>query len=369
MLLPIGRRLSHLAICFLLLLISTTSFAQKFAGTGCSNCTGGDEDRMMLDDLAVDAFKNLIFLENQRQRENKDVSVYDLRTGARKKISIKDLSTALTTSIDQHEMIVHNTANDGDQCRFDKDGITLIDGVTHQEHHVSDESTCPLKDNTGTSVEFLSDVDTQQMSVDVGRLARHKHDPQHLRRQMIHEAFRLSRLDDWVYQSSRQLEKIVETTECGCKTPDQIDQLLDTVGAVMIDPSINGQTTSQANLQKILNSGKPYSLGDSERVVQLDGDDLKLDGLSPCALGIYKEFTPGPGFDGARWIDVDHTQIAAMAICQRISKDLVPIATPQESSSLSTHKCYMPLENFSLTSSTPSASLITSLKCGRKGTQ
>lgn len=242
----------------LLLMLLIVAPGVSSGGGTCTSC-GGSGDRMELYDIAVDAFGVLLTIQKLRPIVLPDGTRCD----------VEKLFHAITDALDQHDLIV-------------------VDSQSDQE--------CPLKDDTGTCVEFLSVPATGQLSVDIGRLRRHRSDQAHLRRQMIHEAFRMAREDDWLYQDSRRLEELVEETlSCGA-APDadsrRLDELTHQVGSIL------SRQQPQVSL-RTLTSGAGSIRLDTEGLKDDDGD-------LPCA-------------------DPHNAE----RICRRIREDLVPASVHQ----------------------------------------
>lgn len=151
-------------------------------GGGCTGSCGGDQYRQPLQDLAVDAFETL--LNAVKQSPDRQLRV---GSGSLAKIfseeEIRDLQTALLGSIQKNEIKIEYSQNDWE---------------------------CPLKDNGGTCVTFLTDTRSKQLSVDIGRILRQQSDLHFLNRTLIHEAHRLLMVEDKNDQYSRWLAEVVQ---------------------------------------------------------------------------------------------------------------------------------------------------------------
>lgn len=153
---------------FLLLLILMG--ADAWAEGGCTGSCGGDSYRIPLEDLAVDTFDALA-----RQVAATPVQVEGKNFGA---AEVDSLREELLGSIRKNEIRIFSSSSD---------------------------FACPLKDNTGTCVTFLTETEGKQLSVDVGRLQRMGFDVGTMQRLLVHEAFRLKKEEDRNFQYSRRL--------------------------------------------------------------------------------------------------------------------------------------------------------------------
>jgi hypothetical protein len=179
-----------LFFCSILILAAFPALAEdmQLAGGSCSSCAG-DENRAPLYDLAVKGFTALLAID---QKQPIYVSKLDPQTGKTVQFRVPVL--------DLYSKFVDAVQNNNRQIR-----------MVHSRHG----DKC-LKDDSGTCVEFLSDPNTHQMTVDVDLLKEQDKpldDPKRLHslmRLMFHEALRLAGKDDWMYQYSGQLASLAD---------------------------------------------------------------------------------------------------------------------------------------------------------------
>ncbi|MGE3262618.1 MAG: hypothetical protein AB7K68_12625 [Bacteriovoracia bacterium] len=166
---------------FVILALAVSSHSPVFAEGGCTGSCGGDIYRMPLEDLAVDTF-------NELMDRTHNGPLHIGRGITAKEVSQKDvevLQNALLGAIRKNDIKIAYSDTDRD---------------------------CPLKDNGGSCVTFLTETNTKQLSVDIGRILRHQADPIFIQRALIHEAYRLSLQEDVNDQYSRRLAELVQGT-------------------------------------------------------------------------------------------------------------------------------------------------------------
>ena len=172
-------RVFRMAMFFLVVFsILTSESFRAWAGGSCTSC-GGSGDREHLEDVVDETFNALTEIEKLHPLTLFDGSV----------VSAELLRDRLREAYaPPREIHLIYSKNDAD---------------------------CPLRDDTKTCVDFLSVPSQKQLSIDMGRLNRHhqkgsKYDREYIRRQLIHEAFRMADVDDRNYQYSKDLDLLVD---------------------------------------------------------------------------------------------------------------------------------------------------------------
>ena len=133
--------------------------------------------------IAVDTFDALLESQKKGPIHLKHCQAPDL----------KKLSRALLESIRRNDILVKNSDSDKE---------------------------CPLKDDSGDCVEFLTMPDKKQISVDIDRLIRHMNGAgldaaerySRIQERLLHEAYWLAKLDDTNGQCSRGLARLAKNT-------------------------------------------------------------------------------------------------------------------------------------------------------------
>ena len=155
-------------VSFLVVPLLFLSWEVRGTEGGCTSSCGGSDARIALMDLTVDTFTSLLKMSQDGKITMNDGHV----------VNVQKLYDKLTSALNKYEPKLVHSSNDQD---------------------------CPLLDDSQSCVEFLSNPKTGELKVDIDRLYRHQADRSLLRRQMIHEGFRMARENDKLYQYSRQL--------------------------------------------------------------------------------------------------------------------------------------------------------------------